>query len=542
MDNRQLGRKEMQMRLIVSLIFVVPLIVLNLKGQMSLTLFLIQLMLLAPIVAVNRRIFVNGFIKMIAKQPDADSLIALGAAASIVILQISVAGVLLTLSALGEWLEAKIAARTGETLDTLLHENEVLDTQVSSLSEKIDRLFVPVVMGAAVLTFLLWAIFHHNMLLAALAGISVLVVASPSSLELAAPAAFTVGVEKGRDEDIIIKRVKALEQAQKIETVVLDKTGTITVGKPDVTDIVPLDDTFDIFLAATIEKYSEHPLAKAIAEEASQNPGIIEDPDVFEEIPGRGAKATIRGRTFIAGNQAFMENKSIEPDYEAGHELASHGKIVVYFAELEQREDGRFIGGHMIGIIALRDGPRPTSLRAVSQLENMGIDVIMLTGDNADTAEAIRKEVCIDRAIAQVLPREKDQVIAKIQDDGRVMVAMVGDGLTDAEAIAQADVGMAFVSGTEIADFDADIVLFRDDLTYVARTIRLSRAVMTNIKQNMLWSICYSFAGMLIAAGALFPLIGWLPGPMLSMFFMCLSPLLVTINALRIRKTKLYQK
>ena len=196
----------------------------------------------------------------------------------------------------------------------------------------------------------------------------------------------------------------------------------------------------------------------------------------------------------------------------------------------------------MIGIIALRDGPRPTSLRAVSQLENMGIDVIMLTGDNADTAEAIRKEVCIDRAIAQVLPREKDQVIAKIQDDGRVMVAMVGDGLTDAEAIAQADVGMAFVSGTEIADFDADIVLFRDDLTYVARTIRLSRAVMTNIKQNMLWSICYSFAGMLIAAGALFPLIGWLPGPMLSMFFMCLSPLLVTINALRIRKTKLYQK
>ena len=542
MDNRQLGRKEMQMRLIVSLIFVVPLIVLNLKGQMSLTLFLIQLMLLAPIVAVNRRIFVNGFIKMIAKQPDADSLIALGAAASIVILQISVTGVLLTLSALGEWLEAKIAARTGETLDTLLHENEVLDTQVSSLSEKIDRLFVPVVMGAAVLTFLLWAIFHHNMLLAALAGISVLVVASPSSLELAAPAAFTVGVEKGRDEDIIIKRVKALEQAQKIETVVLDKTGTITVGKPDVTDIVPLDDSFDIFLAATIEKYSEHPLAKAIVEEASQNPGIIADPDVFEEIPGRGAKATIRGRTFIAGNQAFMENKSIEPDYEAGHELASHGKIVVYFAELEQREDGRFIGGHMIGIIALRDGPRPTSLRAVTQLENMGIDVIMLTGDNADTAEAIRKEVGIDRAIAQVLPREKDQVIAKIQDDGRVMVAMVGDGLTDAEAIAQADVGMAFVSGTEIADFDADIVLFRDDLTYVARTIRLSRAVMTNIKQNMLWSICYSFAGMLIAAGALFPLIGWLPGPMLSMFFMCLSPLLVTINALRIRKTKLYQK
>lgn len=542
MGIRQDNKREMHVRLAVSLIFVVPLIVFYQKGHLDLTLFLIQLMLFAPIVVVNRRIFVNGFLKMRAKGPDADSLIALGAAASVLVLQICVAGVILTLSAFGEWVESKIAVRTGETLETLLHENEILDTHVSSLSEKVDRLFVPVVMGAAVVTFLLWAILDHNMLLAALAGISVLVVASPGCLELAAPAAFTVGVEKGRNNDIIIKRVKALEQAHKIETVVLDKTGTITVGKPDVTDIIPLDDTFDIFLAAAIEKYSEHPLAKAIQVEASRKPGLVITPEVFEETPGRGVKATIRGRTFIAGNQAFMENKGIEPDYEAGRELASLGKTVVYFAELEEHEGGRFLGGNLIGIIALRDGPRPTSLRAVSMLENLGIDVIMLTGDNADTAEAIRKEVGIDRAIAQVLPSEKDQVIAKIQDNGKLIVAMVGDGTTDAEAIAQADVGMAFVSNAEIDDFDADVVLFRDDLTYVARTIRLSRAVMSNIKQNLIWSICYNFVGILIAAGALFPLIGWLPGPMLSMLFMCLSPLLVMVNALRIKKARLYQK
>lgn len=525
--------RNMILRLIVSIVFVVPLTILSLTTPDQFVYYFIKLAFCVPIIAVNGRIFSAGFSHLVRRRANAYSLIAVAVAASILIVQIDIAGIILTLALISEFIDSRIALRTGETWDTLLHENEVLNASVSRFSEKADHIFVPAVLCVAAVTFLGWLLVGKDVMTGALAGISVLVVACPGTLELAAPAAFTVGLEKGVDNNILIRRTRAMEQAYKIDTVVLDKTGTITVGRPDVTDIIALDDDFDLFLAASIEKYSEHPLAKAICAAAAEQAGEIPEPRAFEEIPGRGVQAAIGRRTYVAGNQAFMEAKGIEPDFEDGNALALKGKIVVYFAAIERESPA---GGELVGVIALRDGPRPTSLRAVTMLENMGIDVIMLTGDNYATSEAIRKEVGIDRAIAQVLPHDKDKVIANIQDDGRKLVAMVGDGVSDAEAIARADVGISFGNGP------ADISLLRNDLTDVARSITLSRAVMTNIKQNLLWALCYNAVGVLLAIGALIPLTGWMPGPVIATGLMCLSPLVIIANSLRLRRLKLYQK
>ena len=535
------SNNEIIIRLVLSLVFVVPLAAISFIGPKTLLYLVIRFVFLIPIVIANRRLLGKGFRQIARKAPSAESLLAIAVTASILIIRPDIAGMILTLAALSEGIDSKIAARTGETLETLLHENETLDADISIVSGKIDRLFVPVVVACAAATFLIWCIASHSMITAALLGISVLVVACPGTLELAAPAAFTVGMEKGAENGILINHAKALEQAQKIETVVLDKTGTITIGHPEVTDILPFTDEFDLFLAAGIEKYSNHPIAKAIVSAALDRPGIIQEPIRFKDVPGRGVQSVIRQRTFIAGNEAYMESVGVEPDFEEGNELASRGKIVVYFAELETDETGRIIGGELIGVIALRDGPKPTSLRAVSMLENMGIDVIMLTGDNYATAEAIKKEVGIDHAIAQVLPQDKDKVIANLQDRGG-LVAMVGDSVNDAGAIAKADIGMALGTETDPACEFADIILSQDDLTYVARTVILSKSVMTNIKQNFMWAIGYNIVGILIAAGVLFPVFDWAPGPVISMVLMCLSPLLLMFNALRLRNTKLYQK
>ena len=530
------------MRLVLSLVFVVPLAIVSWIGPGTLMYLVIKYVFLIPIIIANRRIFVRGFTQMASRSAESESLIAVAAAASILIIRPDVAGLILTLTTLSEFIDSKIAARTGETLETLLHENETLDAKVSQTSEKIDRVFVPVVVSAAAVTMLIWFIAVHNVVIAALAGIAVLVVACPGALELAAPAAFTVGLEKGAENGILFNRISALEQAYKVDTVVLDKTGTITIGNPEVTDVIALDDDFSLLVAAGIEKYSAHPIAKAIVSEALNKPGVIPEPVRFEEIPGRGVQTVIRKRTYIAGNRAFMEAKGIEPEFDTGSRLASRGKIVVYFAELETDEAGRTAGGDLIGIVALRDGPKPTSLRAVSMIENMGIDVIMLTGDNYATSEAIKKEVGIDRAIAQVLPQDKDKVIAEIQGEGDRLVAMVGDSINDAPAIAKADVGIALGPEDEPECECADVVLLHDDLTYVARTITLSRSVMSKVRQNFMWAVGYNIVGILIAAGVLMPLLGWTPGPVIAMVLMCLSPLLVMLNSLRLKRIKLYQK
>ena len=411
---------------------------------------------------------------------------------------------------------------------------------IARTADRVAGIFVPVVMGIALLSFIIWIIASGDVLRAATVAISVLVISCPCALGLATPVAIMVGTGKGAENGILIKSAEALEQAHKIDTVVLDKTGTITVGKPEMTDIISLNDDFSIFLAAGIEKYSVHPLAKAIVAAALEKPGEIPEPASFEEIPGRGVCAVVEGKTYIAGNEAYMEAKGIESEFEEGLELSSKGRTVVYFAELDI-DDQYPGGGKVVGIIALRDGPKPTSLRAVSMLENMGIDVIMLTGDNYGTSQAIKKEVGIDKVIAQVLPQDKDKVIENIQDGGQKIVAMVGDGINDAPAIIRSDVGVAIGSGTDVAIDSADVVLVRDDLTDVARMIRLSRKVITNIKQNLFWAFFYNALGIPIAAGALYPLTGWLLNPMIGAACMSLSSICVVSNALRLRKLKLYQ-
>ena len=633
---------EMKRRFIVSLIFAVPLFVISMGSFIDKpAIYIVQALLVAPIIAINYKYFTVGFSLLAKRSPNMDSLIAVGAAAAVMITYFESAGMILTLVTLGKFLEARAKGKTGEAIEKLiamapdtamvrrdgavtelpieeiragdtvivkpgesipadgvitsgqtavdesaltgesipvdkgvgdavnsatvnmsgLIEFEVSragsDTTLSQIiklvdeagsskapiartADKVAGIFVPVVMGIALLAFIIWVIASGDVLRAATVGISVLVISCPCALGLATPVAIMVGTGKGAENGILIKSAEALEQAHKIDTVVLDKTGTITVGKPEVTDIIALEEGFDIFLAAGIEKYSTHPLAKAIVAAALEKPGEIPEPDSFEEIPGRGVCAVIDGRTYIAGNEAYMEAKGVEPDFDEGHELSARGKTVMYFSELDA--DDLYPGeGKVAGVIALRDGPKPTSLKAVTMLENMGIDVIMLTGDNYGTSEAIKKEVGIDRVIAQVLPQDKDKVIENIQDGGQKIVAMVGDGINDAPAIIRSDVGVAIGSGTDIALDSADIVLVRDDLTDVARMIRLSRKVITNIKQNLFWAFFYNALGIPIAAGVLYPLTGWLLNPMIGAACMCLSSVFVVSNALRLKKLKLYQ-
>ncbi|MBQ6496505.1 MAG: copper-translocating P-type ATPase [Firmicutes bacterium] len=628
---------EMKKRFLISLIFAVPLFVISMGSFIAKpTSYIVEALLVIPIIAVNYKYYKVGFSQLVRKSPNMDSLVAVGTAAAVLLMYFESAGMILTLVTLGKFLEARAKGKTGESIEKLIHmapetavvirdgEREEVpleeirigdrvavkpgdsipvdgvilsgttsvdesaltgesipvdkkagdevssatvnlsgyiefeasrigqDTTLSQiirlvdeagsskapiarLADKVAGVFVPVVMAIAMVVFVLWLIAGVGPSQAAMIAISVLVISCPCALGLATPVAIMVGTGKGAENGILIKSAESLEQAHKIDTVVLDKTGTITVGKPEVTDVIALDDDFSLLLAAGIEKYSNHPLAKAIVAAALEKPGTIPEPEQSQEIPGRGVCATMGKRTYLAGNEAFMGEKGIKMDSGEGHELSAKGKTVVYFAE--QEEDG----GSLAGIVALRDGPKPSSLKAVTMLEGMGIDVIMLTGDNLATAEAIKKEVGIDRAIAQVLPQDKDKVIEEIQEGGQKIVAMVGDGINDAPAIIRSDVGVAIGSGTDVALDSADVVLVRDDLTDVARMIRLSRAVISNIKQNLFWAFFYNVIGIPIAAGVLYPLTGWLLNPMIGAACMSLSSVCVVTNALRLRKLKLYQ-
>ncbi|MDO4176527.1 MAG: heavy metal translocating P-type ATPase, partial [Bacillota bacterium] len=350
---------------------------------------------------------------------------------------------------------------------------------------------------------------------------------------LATPVAIMVGTGLGAEHGILVKSAESLERASDIDTVVLDKTGTITQGKPLVTDVIGID----LLVAAAIEKNSGHPLAKAIVAEAmemmeNEPDGIIDEipeAEAFEEYPGRGVRAILDDEVFFAGNRAMMEERGFDADFEMGSTMSATGKTVIYFIR-----DGEYAG-----LVALRDGPKPTSLEAVRRLEGMGIDVVMLTGDNAETAEAIKEKVGIDKVYSQVLPADKDRVIAELQEGGNKTVAMVGDGINDAPAISRSDVGIAIGSGSDIALDSADIVLVRDDLCDVSKTIGLSNRVMRSIRQNLFWALCYNVICIPVAAGVLYPFTGWLMSPELGAACMSLSSVCVVCNALRLKLQKL---
>ena len=398
---------------------------------------------------------------------------------------------------------------------------------IAKLADKISGIFVPAVIAIAVCAVIIWLLLGYGFEFALTVGISVLVISCPCALGLATPTAIMVGTGKGASNGILIKSAEALETLHNVDTVVLDKTGTVTEGKPSVTDIITnnLSETKLLTLAASLEKMSGHPLAIPIVERAEVfgiTPGEITE---YRLISGQGITGSIDGEQISGGNKKLMTACGIDVSKFSNTEerLADEGKTVLYFAR----------GLELIGIIAVADTVKPTSGDAVAELTRMGLDVVMLTGDNRRTAEAIRKQVGLNRVAAEVLPEDKEREIRILQGDGKKVV-MVGDGINDAPALARADVGMAIGAGTDIAIESADIVLMKSDLCDVVTAIRLSKAVMRNIRQNLFWAFIYNIIGIPVAAGVFYLAFGWLLNPMIAAAAMSFSSVSVVTNALRL--------
>jgi len=395
---------------------------------------------------------------------------------------------------------------------------------IARLADKISGVFVPVVMGIALVTFMIWMIAGYGLEFSLTSAISVLVISCPCALGLATPVAIMVGTGKGASMGVLFKNGAALEQLHSIDTVVLDKTGTLTTGKPAVTDILPVSVSEEklLTLAAALEKSSEHPFARAIMEKAA---GMsLPASTNFETLPGMGIAAEVEGIRYLGGNARLMQAYGIAiPDYSG---LAAQGKTPLYFATAD---------GTYLGAIAAADVLKQDSLAAVSAMKKQKLHVVMLTGDNGKTAAAIGKAAGIDEIISDVLPADKAEAIKRLQGENR-KVLMVGDGINDAPALATANVGMAIGAGTDIAMESADVVLMSGSLSGVANAIRLSKATIRNIKENLFWAFFYNCLGIPVAAGALFIPFGIQLSPMLGAAAMSMSSVFVVTNALRLRR------
>ncbi|MBQ2700249.1 MAG: heavy metal translocating P-type ATPase [Clostridia bacterium] len=664
--------KEMRSRLIVSFAFLIPMMYLSMGHMMHLpmpTIFhgtqnlllnaLTQFFLALPVVLVNRKYFSVGFMRLIKRSPNMDSLIAVGSGAALIYgifaiykmaygfsvndlalveqagheLYFESSAMILALITLGKFLETRSKGKTSQAIEKLMElapqtavvirngeEREIPVDQVklgdtvmvrpgqrvpvdgtvltgvtavdqsavtgesipvekhpgdsviaatvnktgaitlradkvgedttlnqiirlveeagaskapiAKLADKIAGIFVPVVMTIAAISTIVWLFLGKDFASALSIGISVLVISCPCALGLATPVAIMVGTGKGAQHGILIRSAEALETAHHVRTVVLDKTGTITKGEPEVTDVAAAPGISPrelMALAVTLEKPSEHPLAQAICLYGQQNGAQAAQAESFEAIPGRGLAAKVNGADCLAGNLALMRENNINLSgmENTAESLAQAGKTPMYFAK----------NGQLMGLIAVADQVKPTSQAAVKRMKDMGIEVVMLTGDNEKTAQAIGKQVGVDRVVAQVLPQDKEREVRRIQETG-CKVAMVGDGINDAPALTRADVGIAIGAGTDIAIESADIVLMRGDLQDVATAIQLSRSVLTTIKQNLFWAFFYNALGIPLAAGVFIPLFGWQLSPMFAAAAMSMSSVCVVSNALRLRRFK----
>lgn len=653
--------KNLRIKLIVSAVFTLPLFYIAMGHMIGLPLpmiidphhsplnfGLIQLMLVIPAMAAGYRFYTVGFSRLIRREPNMDSLIAVGTAAAFLygvyaVIQImngnhhysddlyfETTGVIITLILLGKLLESVARGRTSEAIKKLMglapktavviqdgketvipvEEVEVGDiilvkpgekipvdgevvegrtsvdesmltgesipveknpgdkvvgatlnkngtirfratkvgrdttlaqiiklveeaqgskAPIAKMADVIAGYFVPIVMSIAVIAGLAWLISGQSFVFSMTIFISVLVIACPCALGLATPTAIMVGTGKGAEHGVLIKSGEALETAHKIDTVVFDKTGTVTEGKPVVTDIITtgtVGETELLQLAASAEKGSEHPLGEAIVNSAAERKLEPEAVESFEAIPGQGIEAVIKGRSMLLGNKKLMDNRGIEITLqEESDSLAEEGKTPMFIA----------IDGKLAGIIAVADVMKANSRKAIEALHMMGIEVVMITGDNKRTAAAIARQAGIDRVLAEVLPQDKANEISKLQGEGK-KVAMVGDGINDAPALAQADIGIAIGSGTDVAMESADIVLMRSDLMDVPTAIRLSKRTIRNIKQNLFWAFAYNTAGIPIAAGLLYLFGGPLLNPMIAAGTMAFSSVSVVSNALRLRR------
>ena len=406
---------------------------------------------------------------------------------------------------------------------------------IQRLADQVSGYFVPAVIGVALLAFMTWAIWGPEPRFAygLIAAVSVLIIACPCALGLATPMSIMVGVGRGAQAGVLIKNAEALERMEKVDTLVVDKTGTLTEGKPAVTSIVPAPGFTDaevLRLAASVERASEHPLARAIvaaAEAAGPSTAPVTE---FDSPSGKGALGTVEGRRVVLGNQRFLAEHSVDVAslVQAADDLRREGATAIFIG----------VDGRSAGIIAIADPIKPSTAEALSELKEEGIRVVMLTGDDRTTAEAVARRLGIAEVEAEVLPEQKSAVVERFEREGRV-VAMAGDGVNDAPALAAADVGIAMGTGTDVAIESAGVTLLKGDLTGIVRARRLSQATMRNIRQNLFFAFIYNALGVPLAAGVLYPFLGILLSPVIAAAAMALSSVSVIANALRLRMAQL---
>ena len=403
---------------------------------------------------------------------------------------------------------------------------------IARLADKVAGVFVPAVIGIAVVTFVVWLALSGSVTEAITSAVAVLVISCPCALGLATPVAIMVGTGRGAEMGILFKSAEALEALRGVDVVVLDKTGTITQGKPAVTDVMPengISEKALLKLAATLETGSEHPLAEAVMALAGERGIVPREASDFAAVPGKGVTAREGANVVAAGNARLMAELGVEVDEARLEAFAREGKTPLMFAK----------NGRLVGTIAVADQVKPSSADAIAALRGLGVRAVMLTGDNLTTARAIARGVGLgeDEVIAEVLPADKERHVRELQEAGHT-VAMVGDGINDSPALARADVGLAIGAGADIAKEGADVVLMHSDLLDVARAIELSRAVIRNIKQDLFWALCYNACGIPLAAGVFYPLLGWQLSPMFGAAAMSLSSVCVVTNALRLTRFK----
>lgn len=414
----------------------------------------------------------------------------------------------------------------------LVEEASSSKAPISKLADRVAGVFVPVVMVIAAVSAAVWLIATGDVTRALTAGVAVLVISCPCALGLATPVAIMVGTGKGAENGILIKSAEALEALHTIDTVVLDKTGTLTQGKPRVTDLLPMEGVTEeelLCVAASLEKPSEHPLGAAIVEEAQARNIPLCPVENFEAVHGKGVRGGIQGAAYLAGNAAMLAEAGVDlsPGQALADDLAQQGKTPLFFAQ-----DGR-----LLGVTAVADTPKSTSAAAVAAFRQLGLEVVMLTGDNRRTAQAIGDQLGVTRVLSEVLPQDKERTIAQLQEQGR-KVAMVGDGVNDAPALARSDVGLAIGAGTDVAIESADIVLMKSDLMDAAAAVELSRATIRNVKQNLFWAFFYNALCIPLAAGVFYPIFHMQLNPIFAAAAMSFSSVTVVSNALRLRRFK----